>query len=207
MKPPERFPPDDPREWINRARSNLIKGTNRVPGVYLEDLCFDAQQAADKAVKALLIARGVDFPYVHDLGLLLTLLEEAGEGLDRNFRKAAADEIERFRRERVQRTGDRADAENITEHDLLREVMNTVGKQGQLGDSIRCVVSVSMLTEGWDANTVTHVLGVRAFGTQLLCEQVIGRALRRQSYHANEQGLFDVEYADVLGTSGYETLP
>ena len=54
MKPPERFPPDDPREWINRARSNLIKAANRVPGVYLEDLCFDAQQAAEKAVKALL---------------------------------------------------------------------------------------------------------------------------------------------------------
>ena len=124
---------------------------------------------------------------------------ESGEGLDRNFRKAAADAIERFGRERVQRTGNRADAENITEQDLLREVMNTVGKQGQLGDSIRCVVSVSMLTEGWDANTVTHVLGVRAFGTQLLCEQVIGRALRRQSYDLNEQGLFDVEYADVLG--------
>ena len=99
----------------------------------------------------------------------------------------------------VQRTGDRAAAENITEQDLLREVMNTVGKPGQLGDSIRCVVSVSMLTEGWDANTVTHVLGVRAFGTQLLCEQVIGRALRRQSYDLNEDGLFDVEYADVLG--------
>ena len=77
--------------------------------------------------------------------------------------------------------------------------MNTVGKQGRLGESIRCVVSVSMLTEGWDANTVTHVLGVRAFGTQLLCEQVIGRALRRQSYDLNEQGLFNVEYADVLG--------
>ena len=56
-----------------------------------------------------------------------------------------------------------------------------------------------MLTEGWDANTVTHVLGVRAFGTQLLCEQVIGRALRRQSYELNEDGLFNVEYADVLG--------
>jgi len=82
---------------------------------------------------------------------------------------------------------------------LLREVMNTVGKAGRLGDSIRCVVSVSMLTEGWDANTVTHVLGVRAFGTQLLCEQVIGRALRRQSYQLNEEKLFDVEYADVLG--------
>ena len=56
-----------------------------------------------------------------------------------------------------------------------------------------------MLTEGWDANTVTHVLGVRAFGTQLLCEQVIGRALRRQSYDLNEDRLFNVEYADVLG--------
>ena len=77
--------------------------------------------------------------------------------------------------------------------------MNTVGKPGTLGDSIRCVVSVSMLTEGWDANTVTHVLGVRAFGTQLLCEQAVGRALRRQSYDLNEEDLFDVEYADVLG--------
>ncbi len=64
---------------------------------------------------------------------------------------------------------------------------------------MRCVVSVSMLTEGWDANTVTHILGVRAFGTQLLCEQVIGRALRRQSYDLNDEKLFDVEYADVLG--------
>ncbi len=69
--------------------------------------------------------------------------------------------------------------------------MNTVGKAGQLGGGIRCVVSVSMLTEGWDANTVTHVLGIRAFGTQLLCEQVIGRALRRQSYELNGEGLLD----------------
>ena len=139
-------------------------------------------------------------PYPRPRTLLIDSEQlESGEGLDKNFRRAAADEIERFRRERVQRTGNRVDAESITEHDLLREVMNTVGKQGQLGDSIRCVVSVSMLTEGWDANTVTHVLGVRAFGTQLLCEQVIGRALRRQSYGLNEEGLFDVEYADVLG--------
>ena len=55
--------------------------------------------------------------------------------------------------------------------------MNTVGKQGKLGEQIKCVVSVSMLTEGWDANTVTHILGVRAFGTQLLCEQVVGRGV------------------------------
>ena len=124
---------------------------------------------------------------------------ESGEGLDDNFRKMAADEVERFRREIIERTGDRRQAENITDQDLLREVMNTVGKEGRLGDSIRCVVSVSMLTEGWDASTVTHVLGVRAFGTQLLCEQVIGRALRRQSYDLNDENLFNVEYADVLG--------
>ena len=124
---------------------------------------------------------------------------ESGDALDRNFRKLAAAEIERFRREIVQRTGDRSQADNITDQDLLREIMNTVGKPGQLGGSIRCVVSVSMLTEGWDANTVTHVLGVRAFGTQLLCEQAVGRALRRQCYELNEQGLLDVEYADVLG--------
>jgi type III restriction enzyme len=124
---------------------------------------------------------------------------ESGEALDDNFHKMAADEIDRFRREIIERTGDRRQAENISDQDLLREVMNTVGKPGRLGDSIRCVVSVAMLTEGWDAKTVTHVLGVRAFGTQLLCEQVIGRALRRQSYRINEEGLFDVEYADVLG--------
>ncbi len=124
---------------------------------------------------------------------------ESGEALDKNFREMASEEIDRFRREIVERTGDQRQAETITDQDLLREVMNTVGKHNRLGDSIRCVVSVSMLTEGWDANTVTHVLGVRAFGTQLLCEQVIGRALRRQSYDLNEDGLFNVEYADVLG--------
>ena len=124
---------------------------------------------------------------------------ESGEALDDNFRSMAADEIDRFRREMVERTGDQRAGETLTDQELLREVMNTVGKHGSLGGSVRCVVSVSMLTEGWDANTVTHVLGVRAFGTQLLCEQVIGRALRRQSYELNEEGLFNVEYADVLG--------
>lgn len=124
---------------------------------------------------------------------------ESGDALDKSFRAMASDEIDRFRREIIERTGDRRQAENITDQDLLREVMNTVGKEDRLGGSIRCVVSVSMLTEGWDANTVTHVLGVRAFGTQLLCEQVVGRALRRQSYDLNEEGLFGVEYADVLG--------
>ncbi len=124
---------------------------------------------------------------------------ESGEALDKDFREMAADEIDRFRREIVERTGDLRAADNITDQDLLREVMNTVGKKDRLGEQVRCVVSVSMLTEGWDTNTVTHILGVRAFGTQLLCEQVVGRGLRRQSYDLNEEGLFNVEYADILG--------
>lgn len=124
---------------------------------------------------------------------------ESGDALDSNFRKMAATEIDQYRREIIERTGGQKSADDISDQDLLREVMNTVGKPDRLGGNIRCVVSVAMLTEGWDANTVTHVLGVRAFGTQLLCEQVIGRALRRQSYELNEDGLFDVEYADVLG--------
>ena len=124
---------------------------------------------------------------------------ESGEALDPGFRDIEADTIDRFRREIMERTGDRSAADKLTDADLLREVMNTVGKPGKLGEGIRCVVSVSMLTEGWDANTVTHVLGVRAFGTQLLCEQVVGRALRRQSYTLNAEDKFDVEYADVLG--------
>ena len=81
MKPLERFPADDPREWLNCARSNLAKAVNRISGVYLEDLCFDAPQAAEKAIKALLIKRCIEFPYVHDLARLLSLLTEAGEAI------------------------------------------------------------------------------------------------------------------------------
>ena len=123
---------------------------------------------------------------------------ESGEGMSDDFKKIAAREIEEFKAEyRVRFPG--RDAENLTDEDLLRGVMNTIGKASKLGEHVKCVVSVSMLTEGWDANTVTHVLGVRAFGTQLLCEQVVGRGLRRMSYAANEQGMFEPEYAEVYG--------
>ncbi len=139
-------------------------------------------------------------PYPRARTLLIDSQQlESGDALDSNFRKMASAEIEQFRKDIINRTGGQTTTDDITDQELLREVMNTVGKPDKLGGSIRCVVSVAMLTEGWDANTVTHVLGVRAFGTQLLCEQVIGRALRRQSYELNEVGLFDVEYADVLG--------
>jgi type III restriction enzyme len=142
--------------------------------------------------------------YGNRLGRPRTLLIDSeqldwGEKLDDDFRRITGDAIERFRREIVARSGDRHAGDKISDQDLLREVMNTVGRPGQLGDSIRCVVSVAMLTEGWDANTVTHILGIRAFGTQLLCEQVVGRGLRRQSYELDENGLLPVDYADVLG--------
>lgn len=123
---------------------------------------------------------------------------ESGEALKDDFKKAAGLEIAKFKAEYRQRNPG-ADAEKLTDEDLLREVMNTVGKKGKLGADVRCVVSVSMLTEGWDANTVTHILGVRAFGSQLLCEQVVGRGLRRRNYATNDDGFFEPEYANVYG--------
>ncbi len=134
---------------------------------------------------------------------------ESGEAMSDDFKKIAGREIEEFKAEYRQRFPGR-DVENLTDEDLLREVMNTVGKNGKLGEQIKCVVSVSMLTEGWDANTVTHILGIRAFGTQLLCEQVVGRGLRRMSYSAERRRLstekgdiefdaFPTEYAEVYG--------
>jgi type III restriction enzyme len=124
---------------------------------------------------------------------------ESGEALSDDFRKIAGREIDEFKRE-LRIRGDPRDPDDLTDADILREVMNTVGRPGRLGADIRCVVSVSMLTEGWDANTVTHIIGVRAFGTQLLCEQVVGRGLRGVSYEIDPKtGFFPVEYAEVLG--------
>lgn len=139
-------------------------------------------------------ANGALLSRPHTLLIDSTQIDSGGQVSD-EFRKAAEKEIELFKRERRKR----GEEGEIDASDILREVMNTVGKPGTLGENIRCVVSVSMLTEGWDANNVTHILGVRAFGTQLLCEQVVGRALRRKNYDLNENGHFDVEYADIFG--------
>jgi type III restriction enzyme len=115
-----------------------------------------------------------------------------------DFKKLAAHQIEEFKAEYRRRFPGR-DAESLTDEDLMREVLNTVGKNGKLGEHVRCVVSVSMLTEGWDCTTVTHILGVRAFGTRLLCEQVMGRGLRRRSYAVGDDGMLTPEYADIFG--------
>jgi HEPN domain-containing protein len=90
----KRLPPDNPREWLNRARSSLAKARKIIPGVYLEDLCFDAQQAAEKAIKALFVHQGAAFPYTHDLSRLLVLLERGGLKIPKYVRRAA--ELTRF---------------------------------------------------------------------------------------------------------------
>ena len=92
--PSERFPPDDPREWLNRARSSLSRAKVKTTEAYLEDLCFDAQQAAERAIKAVLIKRGIAFPYIHDLARLLTLLEEAQEDIPEAVKQA--EELTRY---------------------------------------------------------------------------------------------------------------
>lgn len=123
---------------------------------------------------------------------------ESGEPLKGDFKSAASGEIEAYKSE-YRRRNPGADTDKITDSELLREVLNTVGKRGRLGEQVRCVVSVAMLTEGWDANTVTHILGIRAFRSQLLCEQVVGRGLRRRSYALTGDGTFAPEYANVYG--------
>ena len=125
-------------------------------------------------------------------------LEYSGQ-IDADFKKVFAPEIEQFKRDyRIQHP--ERSAEDVDEVEILREVVNTVGKRGRLGAHVRCVVSVSMLTEGWDANTVTHIVGLRAFGSNLLCEQVAGRALRRREYFLDPKTKkFPPEYAHIIG--------
>jgi HEPN domain-containing protein len=90
----KRFPPTDPREWLNRARSNLALAKSNTVGAFLEDLCFEAQQAAEKAVKAVFVYRGLAFSYTHDLKKLLRRLERRGVKIPKYIRQA--DELSPF---------------------------------------------------------------------------------------------------------------
>ena len=90
----KRLAPNDPREWLQRAQSNLARAASPLPGAYLEDFCFDAQQAAEKAIKAVFMAHGLTFPYIHDLGRLLTVLAQAGVRVPQYVREA--DQLTRF---------------------------------------------------------------------------------------------------------------
>jgi type III restriction enzyme len=165
-----------------------------------ETIVEDDEVVAHKPGELALLSNVVDGkPLARPRTILIDSAQlESGESMKDDFKKAAAAEIAAYKHE-YRRRNPGADTEKIDDNELLREVMNTVGKRGRLGEQVRCVVSVSMLTEGWDANTVTHILGVRAFGSQLLCEQVVGRGLRRRSYAVNDEGMFEPEYANVYG--------
>lgn len=99
--------------------------------------------------------------------------------------------------------------EAMKKEDLLREIVDTVGKRGRAGQGLQNVISVAMLSEGWDAKNVTHVIGLRAFTSQLLCEQVIGRGLRRTHYETDDEGRFLPEYVNVFGVplSVFQEVP
>ena len=95
-----------------------------------------------------------------------------------------------------------APARKLSKKDLavrLRQTVDTIGRTGEPGEQIQHVISVGMLTEGWDAKTVTHIIGLRAFSSQLLCEQVVGRGLRRTSYDLEDNGMFAPEYVNIFG--------
>lgn len=94
MMPPDHLSPDDPRAWLNRAKGNLALAKSGITEAYLEDLCFEAQQAAEKAIKAVMIRRNIEFPYVHDLARLLSILEAQGESVPLMVRKA--EELTRY---------------------------------------------------------------------------------------------------------------
>lgn len=145
----------------------------------------------------------VHWPELHDRTRLLRVdskvLEKAeiGEsaGSDKNYEadlQAIVDavQIPETRKERLRQ---------MKKEELLREIVDNVGKRGTAGQDLQKVISVAMLSEGWDAKNVTHIMGLRAFTSQLLCEQVIGRGLRRVSYETDENGLFLPEYVNVFG--------
>jgi len=89
---------------------------------------------------------------------------------------------------------------SLKNEEMLREIVDSVGKPRSAGEQIQHVIAVAMLSEGWDTKNVTHIMGLRAFSSQLLCEQVVGRGLRRVNYEINQEtGLYDPEYVNIFG--------
>jgi type III restriction enzyme len=180
--------------WVSKEVYKYIAGY---------ELTDEAGQIVDTVIGQYELFSNFDPLTKHPLPKPPTLLIDSNildntELLNTDFKKVFAPELENFKRAYRNRHPEKSE-DNITDADILREVVNTVGKPGTLGAHIRCVVSVSMLTEGWDANSVTHIMGLRAFNSQLLCEQVAGRALRRQRYHLDQSGKLPPEYAQIIG--------
>ncbi|WP_333688087.1 BPTD_3080 family restriction endonuclease [Methylococcus capsulatus] len=122
---------------------------------------------------------------------------ERGESVTRD--KDYAERLEAIIRAAGLPDDERDDLLNAKQEEQLRALVDTVGKRGKPGQRLQNVISVAMLSEGWDAANVTHIMGLRAFTSQLLCEQVIGRGLRRVAYERDEDGLFLPEYVNVFG--------
>ena len=153
----------------------------------------------------------IKYSFDHDLFLLksagLGQLCDRHQTLQIDSKVLEKAESEESPLESVEVGDDDVDAEVPQERKLtqkqkaeqLRQQVDTVGCPGQPGEQIQNVISVGMLSEGWDAKTVTHIMGLRAFSSQLLCEQVVGRGLRRTTYEVNAEGLFEAEYVNIFG--------
>ena len=184
-------------QWLKRYREILDIDPQAVPPVMI--VVCDTTEASQIFFERISGQREVEVPDTDGKLVKKTIYNQ--NPLLAELANSEAEEVTiRIDSKRL----DQLDAEGDESKDdaakRLREIIDTVGKPGKLGARIRCVVSVSMLTEGWDANTVSHILGVRAFGSQLLCEQVVGRGLRRRSYQPDPKtGLLPAEYVDVYG--------
>ena len=159
----------------------LVCDNTDIASLFFEKISGERQEPDASGKMQTVYSDGAIFPeFTNREGFRPTLRIDA-----RLLAQAESDDPEASRQEAAQQ---------------LRRVISTVGKAGEPGEHVRCVVSVSMLTEGWDANNVTHIFGLRAFGSQLLCEQVVGRGLRRMDYTPDPvTGLLTEEYVDVYG--------
>ena len=174
---------------------------HKAPPVMLT-VCNRTETAA--RVEEFFIKGDILFQALADKSKTLRVDSKVLEAGEKGDTKSGDKEYELRLKEIVSNAGlDKKEKERLEafkKEELLREIVDTVGKSGKAGENIQKVISVAMLSEGWDAKTVTHIMGLRAFSSQLLCEQVIGRGLRRTSYETDhETGFFTPEYVNVFG--------
>ncbi|MGB0414841.1 MAG: BPTD_3080 family restriction endonuclease [Coraliomargarita sp.] len=186
-------------DWL-KANEAWRGGGHLVPPVILS-VCNRVETAA--RVEHFFNEGNCLFPELHAPTKTLRVDSKILEKAEKGEKATANKDYEARLHEIVKESGlpktKQAQLLGLKKEELLREIVDNVGKPGRAGQSLQNVVSVAMLSEGWDAKNVTHILGLRAFTSQLLCEQVIGRGLRRVSYDTDENGLFKPEYVNVFG--------
>jgi type III restriction enzyme len=186
-------------DWLKTSQS-WAEGGHRVPPVMLS-VCNRVETAA--RVEHFFNEGNCLFPEMQAEAKTLRVDSKILDKAEKGEKATANKDYEAHLHELVEQSGlpetKQAELLALKKEELLREVVDNVGKPGRAGQSLQNVISVAMLSEGWDAKNVTHILGLRAFTSQLLCEQVIGRGLRRVSYDRDENGLFKPEYVNVFG--------